>query len=399
MRNTDIRRFVRHWRVWIASGATLMILLSVWIADRFDIVVGDGETGMKYVRIAQLVSGVEDEPLPSDILAVNIGYDRQLTEVCDDYGMPMGRIDITDRNALRVFLDAIKDTPYKSVILDVFFDQSLPAEGDSALFALVNSMDRLVIPVHADGSLSHAIDRKNIASGDYTVTYEQSSFVKYPFIGAGGLPSMALAAYRHELGSQGRRDFGEGLFIQKSPILTLPIVLWGPYDIDNRKTWYNLTADLLECYSPSELARLVEGKHVVVGDFTNVDFHETYVGAIPGALIHINALVALQRGKTTVKLLSALFLCIGCFVICRFMASGWTLWDYFHWKPGRFMGFLLSFVGFSTALMAMQIIGFIVFGEFHDFWPATILLSAYAVLCQYLNKKYPLCRSTTVSDA
>lgn len=398
MPKVSLNIFKCHWRAWIAVGAAIVMLLTVWMADRIDMVADDGDTGMKYIRIAQLVAGMHDEPIPSDILAINIGYDRQLTEICDEYGMPMGKIDVTDRDALRRFCEAVKGAAYKSVVLDVFFDKKIPAEGDSALFDAINALDRLVIPLHADGSLNPGIDIGKGASGDYTVTYEQSNFVKYPFFGVSGIPSMALAAYRHEVKPDNgeKSNFGKSVFVQSSPILSLPIVPAGPYGEDNEKTWYNLTADILDCYTPSEIAKLVKGKHVVVGDYTTADFHETYVGTLPGPLLHINALVALQRNQTTVKPLSVLFLFVGYFLICRFIASGWTLWRFFPWKPKRFVGFLLGFIGFSTALMAMQVIGFIVFGEFHDFWLITLFLSAYTLLCQYLNQKFPLCQPTTV---
>ena len=118
-----------------ASGLALLMLLVLYVMD----ITGFSTEGevklLKYINIAEQILKSDDTPVPEDVLLINVNYDKTLVPVHDEFGVPMGRTDITDREKLLQFLQAAeKNGNYKYILLDIFFEKGYSTPFDSLLF-------------------------------------------------------------------------------------------------------------------------------------------------------------------------------------------------------------------------------------------------------------------------
>lgn len=377
----------RKTRLCVAAVTALITLILTIICDRIPHSFGNEELTMKKLQLASMLTGGKTKPIPSDILPVNISFDRQLTPVNDEYGIPCGVIDVADRRKLLDFLSRIKDTDYAAIAIDIFFDSSMPAEGDTALFKCINGMKRLTVPVHSDGTISPLIDKKLHSNGDYAVNLISNNFSKYNFAGGDGIPSMAQTLFNN---SHNVKNYKPEIFDNTTMILPLPVSLENSYTEEGDKVWYNLGTDILDVSTDEELRNLVKGKRIIIGDYCMNDIHDSYVGYISGPAIVINALTALEEGKTKINIWSMLLTYIVYFIIAWFLIMNLTLWKVIGWNPRPIMNFILSFIGVGAILFLLQLTHFVIFTEFHDTLLATTFLSLYSIYCQKLNEHYAL---------
>lgn len=377
----------RKTRLCVAAVTALITLILTIICDRIPHSFGNEELTMKKLQLASMLTGGKTKPIPSDILPVNISFDRQLTPVNDEYGIPCGVIDVADRRKLLDFLSRIKDADYAAIAIDIFFDSSMPAKGDSALFKCINGMKRLTVPVHSDGTISPLIDKKLHSNGDYAVNLISNNFSKYNFAGGDGIPSMAQTLFNN---SHNVKNYKPGIFDNTTMILPLPVSLENSYTEEGDKVWYNLGTDILDVSTDEELRNLVKGKRIIIGDYCMNDIHDSYVGYISGPAIVINALTALEEGKTKINIWSMLLTYIVYFIIAWFLIMNLTLWKVIGWNPRPIMNFILSFIGVGAILFLLQLTHFVIFTEFHDTLLATTFLSLYSIYCQKLNEHYAL---------
>lgn len=377
----------RKTRLCVAAVTALITLILTIICDRIPHSFGNEELTMKKLQLASMLTGGKTKPIPSDILPVNISFDRQLTSVNDEYGIPCGVIDVADRRKLLDFLSRIKDADYAAIAIDIFFDSSMPAEGDTALFKCINGMKRLTVPVHSDGTISPLIDKKLHSNGDYAVNLISNNFSKYNFTGGDGIPSMAQTLFNN---SHNVKNYKPEIFDNTTMILPLPVSLENSYTEEGDKVWYNLGTDILDISTDEELRNLVKGKRIIIGDYCMNDIHDSYVGYISGPAIVINALTALEEGKTKINIWSMLLTYIVYFIIAWFLIMNLTLWKVIGWNPRPIMNFILSFIGVGAILFLLQLTHFVIFTEFHDTLLATTFLSLYSIYCQKLNEHYAL---------
>ncbi len=377
----------RKARLCVAAVTAIITLILTIICDRIPHSFGNEELTMKKLQLASMLASGKTKPIPSDILPVNISFDRQLTPVNDEYGIPCGVIDVADHRKLLDFLYRIKDADYAAIAIDIFFDSGMPAEGDTALFKCINEMKRLTVPVHSDGTISPLIDKKLHSNGDYAVNLISNNFSKYNFAGADGIPSMAQTIFND---THNVMDYKPGIFDNTTMILPLPVLLENSYTEEGDKVWYNLGSDILDVSTDEELRNLVKGKKIIIGDYCMNDIHDSYVGYISGPAIVINALTALEEGKAEINIWSILLTFTVYLVIAWFLIMNLTLWKVIRWNPSPIMNFILSFIGVGAILFLLQLAHFIIFSEFHDTLLATTFLSLYSIYCQKLNEHYTL---------
>lgn len=370
----------RSGRWATAIGATIVLALLAFICDRIPHSFGNEEMSMKKMRLATLLTNRPPQPADEDILAVNIAYDRQLTPITDEYGLPCGEIDVTDREKLTRFLSLIKDVGYKAIAIDVFFDEGLPADGDTALFSLINNMPRTVVPDHTDAAVNPMINTERLGAADYDVNLLANNFSKYRFRRADGLPSMASRLFEH---TGGKTSTGS------APCLLLPLEreLSQPYNPESGdKIWYNLGADILDCLSEEETTLLCKDKVIIIGDFSENDMHDTYIGETAGPAILINALLTLREGRDRINLWSVILTVAIYFLICLTLVFGKSIWDLIGWHPATTLNFILSFFGFEAILGILQMLQFTLFTEFHDTFLVSLFFSGFSIYCQKLNE-------------
>lgn len=376
-------------RVVLALTCGVAMLFLTWVSDRSPYSIGSEDVLMRHLYLAEKIFGIPDRRLPDDFLAVNVGYDRQLAPLCDEYGDTIGERDVANRYRMYRFLDAIKDLNYKAVLVDVFFDGDRPVPGDTALIELINGMRDVTVPWHASNRLSPLVHPDKISSGDYTVNIYENDFVKYLYVDGTGRESVALRTYA---ASCDPSDSPKGIFRQKTLTLPLDITLRQQVNPDGTMEWYNLGSDLLSDDAEEMLPTRVDGRIVVIGDYVELDRHGTYAGELSGPAIHINAIDALRRGLDKVNVFEGMLMYVAYVCICLILLSGMTIWRRFRVRRGSLLEYLLNFVSFSLYLCLLEIILYICFGKFHDAFLVTVFLSIFTLFCQQLNKEYPLCQ-------
>ena len=369
----------------------VLIILTIGGAS---IEYGLGSEGavMRYLNVVHAFGGRErySSKDGDDFLPVNVGFDRELVGVKDEYGIPAGKRAVIDRRLLADFLDSIEGAPYKSLILDIRFYKEDSGNADSALFAAINRLPRLYVASNPDEDAVETIDRDKIAATEYAVSIVDNNFLKYKFESEQG-PGMALAVYNQtendSLRLTGKIPWVKGHFATSS--LYLPIT-YNPeefYDAAGNKQVYNLGADIMEVYSREELAAIADGKIVVVGDYIGGDRHETYTGNVNGPVILMNGIIALKRGDHLFNWWCIIIMTVIYTLIVLMLIEDpakllpWGLGKSKVWK------FITMFVSYSAILTTMNIAIYRFTGVIYDIFLPGIYLAIFYFIIENTTKK------------
>ena len=149
-------------KTWIRQRRRLVTLsvLTSTVIIIFTYVMGNsgyplpGETGaLKQITDYKKFLGMQIGNVPDSILFINVHYDKMLIPY-EENEVPVGNMVITDREKLLQFLTKAKEANnYRYNFMDVFFEEGMETEYDSALFSTIKSMDRLVIPKHKGSNM------------------------------------------------------------------------------------------------------------------------------------------------------------------------------------------------------------------------------------------------------
>lgn len=281
------------------TSAIILLLFSYIVTNVGFELSGESDLIKKTNSVKSLFMSDEGH-VPDSILFINICYDKELVDVNDEDGFLKGQIDITNRQALYDFLELLSvKADYKYVLMDIFFEDGISSNVDSALFSKISSMDRIVIPKHRDATLAgdSKLEEKSSFS-DYTTTLFGNDFNKYELLD-GKEKSMALTVYEDITGNT-INEIGpfyfDGYNICNRTLFSKQMILFNtPYDKNGEKNYYHLTTDLLQ--DPEGAQALVKGKYIFVGDMELDDIHDTVQGELPGSVITANIFIALMNGK------------------------------------------------------------------------------------------------------
>lgn len=311
---------------------------------------------MEWVRDRWSSKEKEDALTP---LYINVSYDKQLTELCDERNRILGNIDITDREKLLTLLRMLHITgQYKYVFLDIRFEKGYNTESDSALFAEISSMDRIVVATHSDIELADTLLTKKAAVNDYSATVT-SNFVRYEF-SQDGKPSMPLYAYAELTGKTIKKEYTiiykcDGELCHNSLFVRFPVESFEEKD-EGDKVYYNLGSDILKYYDEDDLAILTKDRYIVIGNLKD-DVHDTYAGSRPGSVITFYAFRALMKGEHLVSWWVIVF-----FLVIYFCIS-LSLFSHHSWldcipltKKSKLCYFLLSLLGYGMVLFMITVI-------------------------------------------
>lgn len=260
------------------------------------------------------------------IVMIDVHYDKTLLPVYDSTGYCLGTTPITDRGKILALLRQLQQSNYRYIIMDVFFEQGDVTPYDSALFALIDDMDRIIIPIHNFARQNSLIPIEKTGLADYETTKKESSFLKFPYI-VGSTASIPLKMYQQLGPNHSTIQRHSGLFYtdaghlcRRSVFLVMDMAkMLTEYDGEDNyyianADRYTLGYDALgmppdtnEMAFPLLDTRSYDGKYVIIGDFED-DVHNTYRGSQPGPLILFNAFLALLHGQHHVSILFLLIL-------------------------------------------------------------------------------------------
>jgi hypothetical protein len=371
MKLRQIKKKLQQWRIplWISLGNAILVLFLCYVYENCPHSFAGGPSVGQWIDCIKSAIHLDKPNVPKDLFAINVSYDRALVDITDEYGMPKGNADITDRSKLLHLLQHIKRADnYQYVILDVFFEDGYHTEYDSALFHTIASMDHIVIPKHYDAKLADPILEPKACYSDYQANFIESNFVKFEFIKDGEY-SLPFPVYNDLRIANGEKPvtiyhlgpfyFGRRHLCRKSVAMRFPVTMWNEYDEEGNKNFYNMGSDLLQLDSLINIADYIKDRVVVIGDYTDKDIHDTYFGPIAGCMINYNAVIALQRDDYIINWSSIFFLFIMYFTVSMILTLGVPLKAKVEkiWK-NVLLHVLLSFLGIGAFWLLLELIAY-----------------------------------------
>lgn len=325
-----------------------------------------------------------------DLFCVNIGLDKTLAPVIDEFGDTIGRVPITDRNAVWKFLDIVKDSNYKYIVIDIRFEKDLKSEEDSALFNTINKMPNVVVSTHRDTELNEYLtegDNNIVGMSDIRST-GSSDFSKYEYLQS-GRESVALNMY-HDLHGKTIKKIGP-FFLCNSKLcrnmqfLDLYPSAVNPITSEGRIRYPYLSSQILRFYTAEELCNIVSDKIIIIGDY-DTDIHSTYIGDVPGPLLAYEAYNALKEGKHFVSwwtvLISFLFYFSISFIVLN-PGSQKRINKLFLNVKSAFLRFVLLLIGWGTILLLFKYLLFWFYGIYMPTLIPSIVFSGIATYKSY----------------
>lgn len=309
-----------------------------------------------------------------DLVFINISYDKQLVDVADEFGIPVGNAAVTDRQKLDKLLDIIeKAGSYQYVMLDVFFESGYETPFDSSLFSRISAMDRLVIPTHSDGCLGSNVLEPKAGFADYTTSINENDFTKYLLFRKGGA-SMPLKAYTEVTGYGVKRVLlwyaDNGHLSRRVVFPKMHCRVSSPYGMDGQKTYLNLGTDILDTEEEIDWPDCFKDKYIVIGSFVGDDIHTTYAGDLPGSVINYNVYLSLMKGQHKIPVALIIIYFIIFFAMAFLVLSGGSNVS----QPWAWLWAKL-FVLYSLILTIVCIFVFAVWGQAHDIFITSTFFS------------------------
>lgn len=349
-----------------------------------------GETGaLKKINDYKKFLGMQIGNVPDSILFINVHYDKMLIPY-EENEVPVGNTVITDRERLLQFLTKAKAANnYRYIFMDVFFEEGMVTEYDSALFSTITSMDRIVIPKHKGVNMCDSSLYQKASNADYATTWQASSFSRYQYIHNED-ESVALKIYQDRFGSTIEKHWGglwytdKGRICQNSVTLLLPIRITGSLlDEESQvreRNYIYLSADMLDLDEVLPVSEQINDKLVVIGDF-NSDIHSTFMGEQPGSSILFNGYIALSQGAhlvnwTYMGILFILYIIIGLFYLSGHSFSSLC--------SNPWLSIVLSFTSTATVFLIIALVTSW-FDIAFNMWVPTTVYSLYDTFMQKIN--------------
>lgn len=214
--------------IWFSMISTFVLLMVCYLTDNIGYSLLSGPSVGQRIEQFREFTGLSKDVIPDDVVFINIAYDRELVPVYDEYGLPKGNIDITNRSYLNRFLSEAED--YRHILLDVLISKDFQSESDSLLVATIQSKKDISIALSENTELIDSTLLKIAGYIDYSTDILETNFVKYEFT-KGNQATMPLKAYRELTGDVGFKSYGpfhfhNGRFSWKCLTLLFPTKLW-----------------------------------------------------------------------------------------------------------------------------------------------------------------------------
>lgn len=351
--------WVKHRKVALLVSLCNVLILTLlsYILNNQPLFTGEDLNQFAWIQVLKNKLGIENKVDKLEVLFVNIAYDKQLIELTDDYGMPVGNIDITDRSKLLSLLQMLHRTNrYAYIFLDVRFENGYHVPSiDSLLFAEIGSIRNIVVANHRGIEIADKSLLRKTAISDYDATIVATNFVRYRY-SYDTLYSMPLYAYKELTHKTISRHWlfytCDGRLCYNSLFIDFPIESFNEFEENGEKAYYNMGSDLLDNYSDEDFAMLTEGKFIVIGDMIE-DMHDTYSGPKPGSVITYYAFQSLMEGKHFVRLWLIMLLAVVFFLISLSQFSHKSIWERIpivRESKSKLLHFTLSFAEYTLLL-------------------------------------------------
>ena len=324
----------------------------------------------------------------SDELYINVAYDKELVPVLDEFGMPKGVSDITDRAKLLQLLTMLKETnQYKYILLDVRFENGYTSDNDSALFATIKSTPRLVVSHHLNMEMADSSIAEKTAISDYTSDIDLSQFTRFELIQE-GQTTTPLRIFEDVTGKKAE-TYGNFLLIDNDlyelkPFIQFSSLFNSKLNEDGSYKYYEMGVDILETMSAEDIGALSKDKFVVIGNLVD-DMHDTYIGQQPGSYILMSTTKSLLQGRPIESPLGVLAMAVIYFLLICALFGTKPMWQYIpvikNVKNGAFQ-FVLSFMQYSIILLICTTVMYMVCGKVYNTLIPTVYFSAVSTIVE-----------------
>lgn len=382
-------RLLHNKRVHIIYTSLLLALVALvisYVSTNLSFPLSGEKLTLKYWSAFTDWVSSNKERLPSDdVVFINVANDKQLVDISDEFGIPIGNDAITDRGKLNRLLSMIQaSATYKYVLLDIFFEEGYETETDSALFASIDKMERIVIARHTDRQLALDAPMTKAAYADYYTSISETDFSKFRILYKDS-PSIPLRMYSDLTGRTVRRRglwYADGGALSRRVVFPKMFVrIDSPYRSDGQKAYLNLGTDILD-YTEENWPKFFSDKIIVVGAFSGDDIHTTYAGDLPGSLVNYNVFLTLLKGKhkIPVSLIIVYFLIFVAmsYLLLRGGTGSTQPWAWVWAK---------LFALYSAILIIVCIFVFMIWGQAHDIFITSTFFSVVDLVNRRIKAK------------
>jgi hypothetical protein len=308
-------------------------------------------------------------PETKDFVFINVSYDLSLIDKYDEYGFPVGNQVITDRQKLTRLIQIINTSINKPeyVLCDVYFEK--PTKYDSALSAEMGKMDNLIISYHLDDFNKPGlpvISEVNRGLSDYVIGNVFDGVYKFQLYFNDTIKLTPLVIYE-DLQETESRIFGP--FVRMDSWWTLNHFIMNyrlnQMDVLDQEAGFNpINLGELFLLPDKDIAAFLDGKFVVIGDFYEIDLHETIFEITAGPVILLNAYLSLLNKDTKVNIIFFIII-LGSFFFLSMLAiyPEDLIEKYIKKRYGKikWVQSLTSFVSYLLFLIIISVITFFFF--------------------------------------
>lgn len=310
----DIKKRFPKKRLYVSLALAVLLVVCDYLIANFTFPVLNSADDYHLTTYLSSLITKRDTVNPFDrVVCVNMAMEKELVEITDDFGDPMGNAAVTSREMLDTIVNIARHAGASGILVDVRFSDGLKAPGDSALFADMARTEGLVVSRHREEDFGNtpAVIMPKAAMADYR-GQKGAGFSRYELL-QDDSPSVAAEMWRHTSGHRitrfGPLYFDNGRLCYNCPFITFPMTAASGITEEGEILYPYLRSQLLSAYSRDELMAMMKEKTVVIGDFDN-DVHDTYVGSVPGPMLSYFAYDTLRRGDHLVKFFPQLLLLI-----------------------------------------------------------------------------------------
>lgn len=282
------------WKWLIPFLLSLLITVGCYFYWNARYTFGFGDNAIRKVSIVSDILWDENYD-NDDVIAVNVSYDKALIPYYDEFGIPAGMIDITDRKKLGAFLDSLSRWDnYRYIVCDVAFDKRFASPYDDSLFSRIAAMQRIAIP--SSGNDPEILAAKTAWSA-FDQLYSWNGFMKYNYYSRDGEESLALRMYREidggDITPHTLRYSSGGHLCVSSLIPDIKYANTHVWNEDGTKEIWNLGADILD--ESYDLSPFFQDRIILIGDWLENDLHGSIRGKMAGCALIFNAYLALRN--------------------------------------------------------------------------------------------------------